>query len=267
MPTCGYSNTAIKFNPENNIIFNFSEFLPQHLNGMTISALNGTGDVVLEQTYFSVGGGFVLHKKQLGQASNLTVLHPYPFENARELLQHCQKNQLTITQVVLANEKALGTKNITDKILGLWQVMAAYIERGIATDGVLPRSLKLKQRAYDMHQRLFKTESAEQFDTLDWVNLYAMAVNEEDAAEIGMEHNLGLTCDPINGLVQVPCIERNTMGALKALNTSRLAFQSDGIHHVHLDDVIKTMHQTGSNMMSKYKETSLGGLAINVVVC
>lgn len=359
LPTCGHNDTAIKFNPENDITFNFSEFLPQHPNGMTISALNEAGGVLLEQTYFSVGGGFVLDKEQLDQESNLTVLLPYPFESARELLKHCQESQLTITQIVLANEQALGTKNVTEKISELWQVMAACIERGIATDGVLPGSLKLKRRAYDMHQRLLTTESAEQFDTLDWVNLYAMAVNEENAAggrvvtaptngaagvipaviawflkfkskddqqgiiefmttaaavgllykknasisaaevgcqgeigvacsmaaagltaamggtpeqienaaEIGMEHNLGLTCDPINGLVQVPCIERNTMGALKALNASRLALQSDGIHHVHLDDVIKTMHQTGLDMMSKYKETSLGGLAINVVAC
>ena len=89
----------------------------------------------------------------------------------------------------------------------------------------------------------------------------------ENAAEIGMEHNLGLTCDPIDGLVQVPCIERNTMGAVKAINASKLALQYDGVHHVHLDDVIATMHQTGLDMMSKYKETSLGGLAINVVAC
>ena len=89
----------------------------------------------------------------------------------------------------------------------------------------------------------------------------------ENAAEIGMEHNLGLTCDPINGLVQVPCIERNTMGAIKAINASRLALQSDGVHHVHLDEVIATMYQTGLDMMSKYKETSQGGLAINVIAC
>lgn len=359
LPLCGYSNTAIKFNPLKDIIFNFSKFLPQHPNGMTISALNVVGDVVLEQTYFSVGGGFVLDKEQLGQDCNLTASLPFPFESARELLRHCQESQSSITEIVLANEQALGTTNIIDKILNLWQVMAACIERGIATDGTLPGSLKLKRRAHDMNQRLLKTEGADQFDTLDWVNLYAMAVNEENAAggrvvtaptngaagvipaviawflkfkskdnqqgiidfmttsaaigllykknasisaaevgcqgeigvacsmaaagltaamggtpeqienaaEIGMEHNLGLTCDPIDGLVQVPCIERNTMGALKAINASRLALQGDGIHHVHLDDVIKTMHQTGLDMMSKYKETSQGGLAINVVAC
>lgn len=89
----------------------------------------------------------------------------------------------------------------------------------------------------------------------------------ENAAEIGMEHNLGLTCDPIGGLVQIPCIERNAMGAVKAINASRLALQGDGKHHVSLDAVIETMRQTGADMRSKYKETSRGGLAVNVVLC
>jgi L-serine dehydratase len=87
----------------------------------------------------------------------------------------------------------------------------------------------------------------------------------ENAAEIGMEHNLGLTCDPIGGLVQIPCIERNAMGAVKAINAARLALKGDGSHFVPLDKVIETMRQTGADMSTKYKETSLGGLAINVV--
>jgi L-serine dehydratase len=89
----------------------------------------------------------------------------------------------------------------------------------------------------------------------------------ENAAEIGMEHNLGLTCDPIGGLVQIPCIERNTMGAIKAINAAYLALHGDGRHIVSLDQVIETMRQTGEDMRSKYKETSLGGLAVNVVEC
>ncbi len=89
----------------------------------------------------------------------------------------------------------------------------------------------------------------------------------EQAAEIGMEHNLGLTCDPIGGLVQIPCIERNAMGAIKAINAARLALQGDGKHHVSLDDVIATMRQTGADMLTKYKETSRGGLAVNVTEC
>ena len=89
----------------------------------------------------------------------------------------------------------------------------------------------------------------------------------ENAAEIGMEHNLGLTCDPVGGLVQVPCIERNAMGAIKAINASRLALRGDGNHKVSLDKVIKTMWETGNDMKTKYKETSRGGLAVNIVEC
>ena len=89
----------------------------------------------------------------------------------------------------------------------------------------------------------------------------------ENAAEIGMEHNLGLTCDPVGGLVQIPCIERNAMGSIKAINASRMALRGDGKHHVSLDKVIKTMRETGADMKIKYKETSRGGLAVNVVEC
>ena len=89
----------------------------------------------------------------------------------------------------------------------------------------------------------------------------------ENAAEIGMEHNLGLTCDPVGGLVQVPCIERNAMGAVKAINASRIAFSGDGTHKVSLDKVIATMRMTGADMLTKYKETSRGGLAVNIVEC
>jgi glycolate oxidase len=87
----------------------------------------------------------------------------------------------------------------------------------------------------------------------------------ENAAEIGMEHNLGLTCDPVGGLVQVPCIERNAMGSIKAINAARIALRGDGTHFVSLDKVIKTMRETGADMKTKYKETARGGLAINVI--
>ena len=89
----------------------------------------------------------------------------------------------------------------------------------------------------------------------------------ENAAEIGMEHNLGLTCDPVGGLVQVPCIERNAMGSVKAINASRLALRGSGDHKVSLDKVIKTMWDTGKDMQTKYKETSRGGLAVNIIEC
>lgn len=350
----------INFVKSRDLIFHYDEFLPQHSNGMIINAYDDD-QLLLSQTYFSVGGGFVQGKDEITTTTIQTqsVSLPYPFNNAKELLLHCSEQNLSISEIMLANENALGTPNIEHEINNIWQVMRGSIERGVATDGVLPGELKLKRRAYTMHQRLLNLDSSDHFDTLDWVNLFAMAVNEENAAggrvvtaptngaagvipaviawflkfkstddakgiseflitaaaigllykknasisaaevgcqgeigvacsmaaagltaamggtpeqienaaEIGMEHNLGLTCDPINGLVQVPCIERNTMGALKAINASRLAIQSDGTHHVHLDDVIKTMHQTGLDMMSKYKETSQGGLAINVIAC
>jgi L-serine dehydratase len=89
----------------------------------------------------------------------------------------------------------------------------------------------------------------------------------ENAAEIGMEHNLGLTCDPVGGLVQVPCIERNAIAAVKAINAARMALRGDGSHFVSLDKVIKTMRETGEDMKDKYKETSRGGLALNVIEC
>ncbi|WP_333583482.1 L-serine ammonia-lyase, iron-sulfur-dependent, subunit alpha, partial [Rivihabitans pingtungensis] len=89
----------------------------------------------------------------------------------------------------------------------------------------------------------------------------------ENAAEIGMEHNLGLTCDPIGGLVQVPCIERNAMASIKAINAARMALRGDGQHHVSLDRVIRTMRDTGRDMSSKYKETARGGLAVNWIEC
>jgi L-serine dehydratase len=89
----------------------------------------------------------------------------------------------------------------------------------------------------------------------------------ENAAEIAMEHNLGLTCDPVGGLVQVPCIERNAMGAVKAINAARMALRGDGTHFVSLDKVIKTMRETGADMQTKYKETARGGLAVNVIEC
>ena len=89
----------------------------------------------------------------------------------------------------------------------------------------------------------------------------------ENAAEIGMEHHLGLTCDPVGGLVQIPCIERNAIASVKAINAARMALRGDGSHHVSLDKVIKTMRETGADMMSKYKETARGGLAVNIVEC
>jgi L-serine dehydratase len=350
---------TINFNISDDLCFNFTEFLEQHANGMQVCAYDKHNNALLSRRYFSIGGGFVVDESEITQQKHEQVRLPYAYDSARELHVFCQQENKSIAEIMLINEKQLGSEDIESRILKIWRVMDACIKRGIKTPGVLPGSLKLKRRAHQMHQRLTDKSSNSNLDTLDWLNLFAMATNEENAAggrvvtaptngaagvipavlawylkfhskddekaiieflataaaigllyhrnasisaaevgcqgeigvacsmaaggltavmggtpmqvenaaEIGMEHNLGLTCDPIDGLVQVPCIERNTMGAVKAINASKLAMQYDGIHHVHLDDVIATMHQTGLDMMSKYKETSLGGLAINVVAC
>ncbi|WOH37396.1 L-serine ammonia-lyase [Thalassotalea fonticola] len=350
---------SIDFNMSDDLCFNFTKFLDQHANGMQICAYDEHKNTLLSRRYFSVGGGFVVDESELVQQENEQVCLPYSYDSARELLAICQQENKSIAEIMLTNEKKLGDADINNRILHIWRVMDSCIKRGINTPGTLPGSLKLKRRAHQMHQKLTDKNNTDNIDSLDWLNLFAMATNEENAAggrvvtaptngaagvipavlawylkfhskdddkaiieflataaaigllyhrnasisaaevgcqgeigvacsmaaaglaavmggtplqvenaaEIGMEHNLGLTCDPIDGLVQVPCIERNTMGAVKAINASKLALQDDGTHHVHLDDVIATMHQTGLDMMSKYKETSLGGLAINVVAC
>jgi len=350
---------SIDFNIDNDLRFNRTEFLTQHANGLQFCAYDQNNNQLFNRRYFSIGGGFVVEESEIGKEDQQSVSLAYPYESARALLAYCQQDDKSIAQIMLANEQHLGSNDIDKQILNIWRVMDGCIERGIKTPGVLPGSLKLKRRAYGMHQHLIDNKDNKKVDSIDWLNLFAMATNEENAAggrvvtaptngaagvipavlawylkfhsedddkaiieflataaaigllyhrnasisaaevgcqgeigvacsmaaaglaavmggtplqvenaaEIGMEHNLGLTCDPIDGLVQVPCIERNTMGALKAINASKLALQNDGTHHVHLDDVIATMHQTGLDMMSKYKETSLGGLAINVVAC
>jgi L-serine dehydratase len=237
--------------------------------------------------------------------------------------------------------------------------MKGCIERGLHTEGVLPGKLSVLRRAAKLQKNLTARGDPSGLDAMEWVNAFAIAVNEEnasggrvvtsptngaagiipavlkyydqfvpgadekgirtylltagaigilykinasisgaemgcqgevgvacsmaagglaavlgasndqieEAAEIGMEHNLGLTCDPIGGLVQIPCIERNAMGSVKAINAARLAMHGDGTHKVSLDQVIETMRQTGLDMSTHYKETSRGGLAVNVPEC
>ncbi|RWX56854.1 L-serine ammonia-lyase [Photobacterium chitinilyticum] len=354
----------VPFDWSQDIVFHNDTFLPEHPNGMTCTAYDLKGNVVAEKTYFSIGGGAIVAKGLTEQATTSTSPLPYPFSSGNKLLALCKKHQLTIAEIMLANEQARSTEDPQIGLDHIWSVMDQCIERGIAQTGVLPGSLKLKRRANKISVDLSaRKKRGEQVDSQEWVNLYAMAVNEENAAggkvvtaptngaagvipavlayyihftahkeqdcvqtgihhflataaaigslykanasisaaevgcqgeigvacsmaaagltevlggtpeqvenaaEIAMEHNLGLTCDPIDGLVQVPCIERNTMGAVKAINACRLALSGDGSHHVSLDDVVKTMHQTGLDMMNHYKETSLGGLAINVTAC
>ena len=362
---CLNQQHEINFVADKDLILNGRVSLPHHPNALTITAFTGN-EIVYQNTYYSIGGGFV-QTEQEAQAKEPVIESvkkpvPYPFNNAKELLQICQYNQLSIAQVVRANELA----NLSeDELLGglndIWQVMQHCVNDGCRHDGILPGGLQVQRRAKAIYQQLSAADSRKAFNdalaVMDWVNLYALAVNEENAsggrvvtaptngaagvipavmhyyrdfcpsytlqglhdflltaaaigiiikenasisgaevgcqgevgsacamaaagltyvlggspaqcanaAEIGIEHHLGMTCDPIAGLVQVPCIERNAMAAVKAINASRLALKGNGQHVVSLDKAIKTMKETGRDMMSKYKETAMGGLAINVL--
>lgn len=339
--------------------------LAYHPNGMIFRAFDAAGLQIRSREYYSVGGGFVVDEDAAGKdriVEDSTVL-AYPFKTARELLGHCVAQQLSISQVMLANESAWRPEAETRAgLLRIWQVMQDCVAAGCRHEGILPGGLKVKRRAPALYRQLSQHPEAglrDALSVLDWVNLYALAVNEENAhggrvvtaptngaagivpavlhyymrfipaanedgvvrflltaaaigilykenasisgaevgcqgevgvacsmaagalcevlggtpqqvenaAEIGMEHNLGLTCDPIGGLVQVPCIERNAMGSVKAINAVRMALRGDGQHFVSLDKVIRTMRQTGADMKSKYKETARGGLAVNIIEC
>ena len=353
----------IDFSYRNDLIMHRSESLPYHANGMRFSAWDDKGALLAECVYYSVGGGFVVDEKAAGADAIIedpTPL-PYAFSSGDELLQKCRDNGLSISALMLENEKAWRSEDeVRSQLLAIWQVMSVCIDKGVATEGILPGGLKVKRRAKHLYRQL-KTEQNsfgdESLNTMDWVTLYALAVNEENAAggrvvtaptngaagiipavlkyylehcrgsceddivrylltaaaigilyktnasisgaevgcqgevgsacsmaagaladalggtpeqvenaaEIAMEHNLGLTCDPIGGLVQVPCIERNAMGAIKAISAARMALRGSGEHYVSLDQVIRTMRDTGRDMQDKYKETARGGLAVNVL--
>lgn len=358
---------TIPFQRKTDILFR-RRALPYHPNGMVMRAFDAEGEVLLSKTYYSVGGGFVVDEAATGPdriVEDQTPL-PHSFSTSGELLEICREHDLTISQVMMANEQTWRTETeIQAGLLQIWDVMQACVRRGLQGEGVLPGGLNVPRRAPALYRKLTENPEATLRDPLsimDWVNLYALAVNEENAAggrvvtaptngaagiipavihywtrfcapagadleegvvrflltagaigslyqknasisgadvgcqgevgvacsmaaaglaevrggspgqvenaaEIGMEHNLGLTCDPIGGLVQIPCIERNAMGAVKAINAARIALRGDGVHFVSLDKVIKTMRETGADMKSKYKETSRGGLAVNVIEC
>lgn len=353
---------AIKFVPDTDLNFHWKP-LPFHPNGMDFQALDCVGELLAKRTYYSVGGGFVVDEN--AASIDQLRLHksptPYPFTTCHELLMFCQRDRISISQLMLENEQVWRSESeIYTQLLSLWQVMQACVERGCITEGILPGGLRVKRRAAELFRCLTdRSQSTDPLDILDWVSLYALAVNEENAAggrmvtaptngaagiipavlhyytrfcadacdddvvrfllvagaiailykenasisgadvgcqgevgvacsmaagalaevlggtpeqvenaaEIGMEHNLGLTCDPIGGLVQVPCIERNAMGAIQAINAARMALNGNGQHRVSLDKVIKVMRDTGSDMHDKYKETARGGLAVNVIEC
>ncbi len=355
----------ITFDPAWHIVLNRKDTLPLHSNGMRFTAHDAQGQVVAERTFYSVGGGFVVDgqgQPEAGSSDVGKVQVPYAFRDGEELLRKCDQHGLSVSTLMLENEKALRSEaEVRSGVLELWHTMEACVKRGCEKEGVLPGGLKVKRRAAALHRRLKADPrgSADALIIIDWVNLWALAVNEENAAggrvvtaptngaagiipavlhyyrkcvpnadddgvvrflltaaaigalykknasisgaevgcqgevgvacsmaagalaevmggtpeqvenaaEIGMEHNLGLTCDPVGGLVQVPCIERNAMGSVKAINAARLALSGDGKHMVALDRVIDTMRQTGADMSSKYKETARGGLAVNIIEC
>ncbi|WP_300583170.1 L-serine ammonia-lyase [Marivita sp.] len=356
---------ALRFDPEADLRFDFGPNLPGHANGMILSATDPQGDVILQETYYSIGGGFVMTQAELiaGKDTDDGAPVPYPFKSAAEMLDMAKTSGLSIAEMKRANE--LSRRSVSDLDAGmrrLWQVMNDCIDRGLENDGILPGGLNVKRRAKGIHEKLLAERGMNltaPHTINDWMSVYAMAVNEENAAggqvvtaptngaagvvpatiryyldhvpgatttrvpeflltaaaigglvkfnasisgaeagcqaevgsasamaaaglcavlggtpmqienaaEIALEHHLGMTCDPVKGLVQVPCIERNGLGAIKAVSAASLALRGDGTHFVPLDSAIETMRQTGADMHEKYKETSLGGLAVNVPNC
>ncbi|MFF7380519.1 L-serine ammonia-lyase [Streptomyces massasporeus] len=351
----------IAFSFDDDMVLHRRKTLPYHANGMTLWAYDASGAELLTKTYYSVGGGFVVDEEAVG-ADRIklddTVLK-YPFRTGDELLRLTEETGLSISALMLENERAWRSEDeIRAGLLEIWQVMRDCVARGLSQEGILPGGLKVRRRAANTARKL-RSEGDPLALAMEWITLYAMAVNEENAAggrvvtaptngaagiipavlhyyvnfvpgadeegvvrfllaagaigmlfkenasisgaevgcqgevgsacsmaagalaevlggspeqvenaaEIGMEHNLGLTCDPVGGLVQIPCIERNGMAAVKAVTAARMAMRGDGSHKVSLDKVIKTMKDTGADMSVKYKETARGGLAVNIIEC
>jgi len=370
---------SIGFDEQRDLIFERSIMYPpgsttQHPNGLRLTAYDAAGAIIVQRIFFSIGGGFITEDGAAQSTNKPEATIPFPYHSAAELLALAHANELSISQLMLENECALirfaqpdseraPVEVVRAGIERIWQTMQDCVERGIATEGILPGGLEVRRRAHRLAERLKAKEATgllgDPLAPLDWVTVYAMAVNEENAAggrvvtaptngaagvvpavahyysrfiggadhegilryfltsaaigilykenasisgaevgcqgevgvacsmaaggltaalggtngqvehaaEIAMEHNLGMTCDPIGGLVQIPCIERNAMGAAKAVQASRLALNESESHKVSLDQVIRTMYLTGLDMQSRYKETSLAGLALNIIEC
>jgi L-serine dehydratase len=379
---------TIGFEEAKHLIFHRDQMYPtanivSHPNGVRFSAFDQDGALLSERIFYSIGGGFIVSEEERADAESVQATAdneaggvPYPFHSAQQLLEKAAAADITIAQLMLANECSLvesgetsAEEEVRRRILHIWQIMRECTQRGIEAEGILPGGLKVRRRAAKLAERLRAASSKDPLSQLDWITVYAMAVNEENAAggrvvtaptngaagvvpavahyylefvdganeegilryfltaaaigilykenasisgaevgcqgevgvacsmaagglvaainapeetsltaaeindriehaaEIGMEHHLGMTCDPIGGLVQVPCIERNAVGAIKAVNASRMAMNESEGHKVSLDQVIKTMYQTGLDMQARYKETSLAGLALNVIEC
>jgi L-serine dehydratase len=355
----------MKIDPAIDILFDYGPALPGHANGLILTATDQQGDVLMQQTYYSVGGGFVVTEEEItsGRAVGDLAHYPHEFETASTLLEICVKTGKSITEIKRENELSRRSALELDRGLAeIWDVMSSCIDRGLVTDGILPGGLNVKRRAKGIHDSLVSERGinlSAPHTINDWMSVYAMAVNEENAAggqvvtaptngaagvipatirywldhvpgannqkvsdflltaaaiggliksnasisgaecgcqaevgsaaamaaaglcavlggspaqvenaaEIALEHHLGMTCDPIKGLVQVPCIERNGLGCIKAVSAASLAMRGDGTHLVPLDACIETMRQTGKDMHEKYKETSQGGLAVNLPNC
>jgi L-serine dehydratase len=352
----------INFSFKNDLILHKNKTLPFHPNAIKLTIYKEL-DELFNKTYYSIGGGEIINEDEINNELKETSNLPFSFSSAKELLQLCKKNSMSISELILENEKIFKSKeSIENDLLEIWQVMKECVQNGLKADGTLRGGLNVPKRAFNLYTKLINKQDNDPLVFMDWVNLFAIAVNEENAstkrvvtaptngaagiipavmhyiikfllkedenenevainflltagaigllyqknasisgadvgcqgevgvacsmaaaglaqylgatieqteyaAEIGMEHNLGLTCDPIGGLVQIPCIERNAMGAVKAINAARMALNSDGKHYVSLDSVIKTMYDTGKDMKKKYKETSQGGLAVHYVEC
>ena len=342
------------------LVFHKDAVLPGHTNGMRFTAFDRNGAILASRIYYSIGGGFIT-EDAASASSKPRAAVPFPFTSAADLLRIGDEKRLAIWQIILENEKSYRSETeIRAFVEQIWNIMHVCILRGLGTEGILPGGLNVRRRAPRLAKKLEQAGDRDPLHAMDWVNVFAMAVNEENAAggrvvtaptngaagvvpavaeyykafvnsasddglfhffltaaaigilykenasisgaevgcqgevgvacsmaagglvaaldgtnqevehaaEIGMEHNLGMTCDPIGGLVQIPCIERNAMGAVKAINACRMAMREEGEHKVSLDQVIKTMYETGKDMQARYKETSLGGLAtLNIIEC
>ena len=355
----------MRLDPDQDIHFDYGPALPGHANGLVLMATDAQGDILHQQTYYSVGGGFVVTEAELFNGTAVGDLRDYPnkFETAKALLEICHVKGKSIAEIKRENELSRRTTAELDEgLLNIWDTMNSCINRGLETSGILPGGLNVKRRAKGIYDSLMSERGiniSAPHTINDWMSVYAMAVNEENAAggqvvtaptngaagvvpatirywlehvpgssvqriseflltaaaigglikfnasisgaecgcqaevgsaaamaaaglcavlggspyqienaaEIALEHHLGMTCDPIRGLVQVPCIERNGLGCIKAVSAASLSMRGDGTHLVPLDVCIETMRQTGKDMHAKYKETSLGGLAVNLPAC
>jgi L-serine dehydratase len=355
----------LAFDPVRDLRFDYGPALPGHANGLILMATDAQGDVIAQETYYSIGGGFVVTAAELaaGEAGQTGPTVPFPFRTAAEMLAMARASGLSVAAMKRRNE--LARRSATDLDAGIariWEVMSSCIDRGMTTEGTLPGGLSVRRRAAGIHRALMAERGLNltpPHTINDWMSCYAMAVNEENAAggqvvtaptngaagvvpavirywldhvpgasttkiadflltaaaiggiiktnasisgaecgcqaevgsaaamaaaglcavmggtpeqvenaaEIALEHHLGMTCDPVKGLVQVPCIERNGLGAIKAVSAASLALRGDGQHVMPLDNCIEAMRQTGADMSEKYKETALGGLAVNVPNC